>query len=743
MLRFENHILTKVALFASAVIVALSQPNSATAAPSTDLLKKAQILLEQHKTDAALACLNTLIKKQPKNALAYANRAGIYVGTQRYHDALNDSTKAISLQPRLALAFALRGLAYEGLESYRREIEECSKAIALDSKNYRYYLYRATAYRNLEQYQNAINDCNKALRLTSKAEPYIERGRAYGGQNKYEKAVADYTTAIKVAPQASTYLRRAQMYQHLGQYQKQILDLTAAANIDPSSAKAYEQRGSVYYRLGQLQNAIADCGMAMKLDPNSEAACLTAADTYEELGSYDKALELRTKALGLDMKDAYSWNARAKVYERLGKHDLAKSDWRKTNELASASERLSMQGCSPLIDFNKLSVVDKRPQDRITNQLKSRPIVLPFHYDGEGHFSVPVQLNGHSLQLMLDTGCDHSDVWKQAMPGVAEMDRTQLRGTYANGNEYKFGSFRASDLKLGNLTLSNVAMAVDDGLIGHKAISGCLGGNILENFVVTVDYQNKKVILASSFEQNRSKNAVIAPMWIRNHQPYCSVRLDGKLEVTALIDTGCPFSMSADSLLKPILAKKLDYKDRIYGPWLGELSSESVRLKSVSLGLANLEAPIFDVYPAAEAPSAASKIILGNDFLSGFRSVTFDYPNRRVIFEPNEIISKSATHLYREGCFFLSHGQEKLAIDAFSKSINLDSELAPHCYYYRGEAFANLKQYQQAMADCNTMIKLDPKAYSAYYLRARIYDKMGEKQLAEKDRQMERKLHGH
>lgn len=75
LLRFENHILTKVALFASAVIVALSQPNSATAAPSTDLLKKAQILLEQHKTDGALACLNTLIKKQPKNALAYANRA--------------------------------------------------------------------------------------------------------------------------------------------------------------------------------------------------------------------------------------------------------------------------------------------------------------------------------------------------------------------------------------------------------------------------------------------------------------------------------------------------------------------------------------------------------------------------------------------------------------------------------------------------------------------------------------------
>lgn len=743
MLRFKNHIPTKVAHLAVVVVFALSQPNSATAAPSTDLLNKAQILLEQHKTDAALACLNTLIKKQPKNALAYANRAGIYVGTQRYHDALNDSTKAISLQPRLALAFALRGLAYEGLESYRREIEECNKAIALDAKNYKYYLFRATAYRNLEQYQNAINDCNKALSLTLKAEPYIERGRAYGGQDKYEKAVADYTTAIKIAPQASTYLRRAHMYQHLGQYQKQILDLTAAAKINPKLAEAYEQRGSVYYRLGQLQNAIADCGMAMKLDPSCEDAYCTATDAYEELGLYDKALELRTDLLGRDLKNAYRWNGRARVYELLGKHDLAKSDRLRANELASASERLSMQGCSPLIDFSKPSVVDKGPKDIISSQLKSRPVVLPFHYDDGGHIYVPAQVNGHSLQLMLDTGCGHSGVFKQAMPGVAEMDKTLLRGTNASGKEYNYGSFKAREIKLGDLTFANVAMDIDDGLIGQKTLSGLLGGNILENFVVTVDYQNKQVILANCFDQNRSSKAIVVPMRIRNHCPHCSVRLDGKLEVSALLDTGCPFSLSADSLLKPILAKKMAFEECVAGPWLGNLNSESVRFGSISLGASSFEAPIFDVYPAAEAPDAAAEIIVGNGFLSRFKAVTFDYPARRVMFEPSENASESAASLCRDGRFYLAHHEEERAIHAFSKAMNLDSEFAEYCYYYRGEAFVNLKQYQQAMADCNALVKLDPKAYWAYYLRARVYGKMGEKQLAEKDRQMERKLHGH
>lgn len=743
MLRFENQILTKASHLAVVVMFALSPTNTAAAAPSTDLLKKAQALLEQQRTDAALACLNTLIKKQPKNALAYAHRAGIYVGIQRYHDALNDSTRAISLQPRLALAFAMRGLAYGGLESYRREIEECNKAIALDSRNYKYYLYRASAYRNLEQYQNAINDCNKALTLTSMAEPYIERGRAYGGQNKYEKAVTDYTIAIKLAPQVSTYLRRAHMYEHLGQYQKQVLDLTSASKIDPNSAEVYAKRGAVYYRLGQFQNAIADCNMAMKLDSASEYAYFTAADAYEELGLYDKVLELRTKLLERDLNDAYRWYSRARVYERIGKHGQALSDFRKVNELASPSDRLQMHRCIPLVDFNKLYEADKRPQERINNQLNGRAVVLAFQYDDGGHFHVPVQVNGHSLRLMLDTGCGHSDLWKQAMPGVADIDKTQLRGTYANGSEYKFGSFRARDLKLGDLTLSNVAMAVDDGLVGHKAISGFLGGNILENFVVTVDYKNNQVILASSFPQRKSKNAIVVPMWMREHRPHCSVRLDGKLEVAALLDTGCPFSMSADSLLKPILTKKLDYKEHISGPWLGELSSEFVRFKSVSIAAAEFEAPIFDVYPAAEAPQAADEVILGNDFLSGFRSVTFDYPTRRIIFEPNEGSSKSAMHLYREGRFYLAHGEERLAIAAFSKSITLDRDLAEIAYYYRGAAYADLKQYHQAVADSNALLRLNPKAYWAYYLRAQIYDKMGEKRLAESDRQMERKLHGH
>jgi len=773
MLRFENHVLIKVALLASIIIVALSQQiNAATS--STGLLKKAHALLEQDQDKAALACLNSLISKEPNNALAYserslanakvenydkaladsnkaitlnpklaiayANRAAIYIVTERYQKALEDSNKAIALAPRLARAYSMRALVYERQKNYQKEIEQCNKALAIDSKSSIDYTYRATAFRQLGQYQSALQDCNKALSLTpKKAATYIERGYIYFCLRKFQKAVEDYSVAIKISPRSyKEYSLRAGAYGELGQYRKQIDDLTSAIKVNPKVADLYERRADAYYQLGQLQNAIDDCTTATSLNPASPYAYDTAAWAYEELGLYDKAIELRTKDLGLEAKDAFEWFNRGEDYELLGKFDLARADRQKAIELFSPSERLSMQGCKPLIDFNHPSV--ERPRDIIDRQLKSNSVVLSFHYDNGGHICVPVQVNGHPLQLMLDTGCAHSDLWKQAMPGVAKMDKVQLRGTKADGKESLSGFFRARDLKLDTLTLPNVAMGVNDGLVGHKTLSGFLGGNILENFVVTVDYTKKQVILATSSQQDITKKAITVPMRIRKHHPICSVRLDGKLDVMALLDTGCPCSMSPDSLLKPILPKKLACKEHMSGPWLGNLSVENVRLKSVGLGASNLEAPIFDVFPADEAPAAATEITLGNDFLSRFKTVTFDYPARRIILEPNDTVLESAPYLYCEGRFYFQHNKMGQALDAFSKSMILDNEFAQACYYYRATAFVLLKQYQQAILDLNALIKLDPKESWAYRNRAWAYDKLGKHQLAKRDRRMAKKF---
>ena len=653
MRRLENPILTKVVL-AAVMSIASSTSFNAEATPSGGLLRKAQTLLDQHQDRAALTCLNTLIKEEPNNAhaysersrahdrvgnyddaikdsnkaitldpnlaVAYAYRANAFIRKGNYSEALADTNKAITLEPKLAIAYGMRASLYERREQYQKELEDCNKAIAINPKYVRYYIDRATAFRELGQYKSALQDCNKALSLDStQAMSYIRRGYIYFCLGRFQTAADDYAAAIKISPNATEgYLLRADVYGKLGQIQKRIDDLTTASKITPDNAEIYERRAFAYYRLGKLRHTIDDCSRAISLNAASSHAYFTAALAYEDFGLYDKAVELRTELLGFEKKNPFHWSNRASDYEFLGKFDQAQTDRRKAFALASPSEQFSIQLHAPLIDFNQLS--GERPKENIDKQLKNSSIVLPFCYDdGGGHISVPAEVNGHLLQLMLDTGNSHSELWKQAMPGVAKIENAQLKDTKANGDEYFFGFFRARDLKLGNLTLPNVAMAVDDGLVKHKTICGFLGGNILENFVVTVDYTKKEIILATSFKVKATKKPIVVPMiMIQDHRPCCCVKLNGKSELVAVLDTGSPSSMIPDSLIKPIQSTKLIYNHHASGTWMGDMRIARGQVKSLTLGSFDFKPPMVDVFPAEQAPNAASYMILGNDFLSSF-----------------------------------------------------------------------------------------------------------------------------
>jgi len=55
-------------------------------------------------------------------------------------------------------------------------------------------------------------------------------------------------------------------------------------------------------------------------------------------------------------------------------------------------------------------------------------------------------------------------------------------------------------------------------------------------------------------------------------------------------------------------------------------------------------------------------------------------------------------------------------------------------YYDRGNCYANLKMYKEAIADFTQAINFAPSEPQAYATRAKMYDKLGMHELAEKDR---------
>lgn len=585
----------------------------------------------------ALQDCNSALSLTSKKTMPYIHRGYIYACLNEFQNAVQDYTAAIEIDPISTEAYSLRAYAYGKLGQYQKQIDDLTLAAKISPNAGLLYEQRSDVYKELSQYQNQIADLSLAVKITpQKANLYERRGYAFDKLGKFTKAIEDYNTAINLNPQSyEAYLLRSDSYRELGQYQKQIDDLTLAAKLNPENADLFERRAYAYYKLGKFQKALADCTTAIEINPQSLDAYSTAALVYEIIGQYHQAIEQRTKILEFKTTNPFDWSNRAKDYQLLGQFDLWQDDLRKAIELANTDEKATLQLCNPLTDFNNLSRNIEWPRNHFDKLLKEKLIVIPFHFDDEDHICLPAQVNSHSVELMLDTGCAHSSLWNQEMPRIAKIEHTQLRNTKANGNEYLYGFFKAREIKLGNLPLKNVAMSVQKGLAGHKTLSGFLGGNILENFIVKIDYKNKKTIIATSLKNDKSTGSIIVPMKLRNHCPYCMVYLDEEVEVMALLDTGCPLSMSAESLLQSLLSKELDYKQHISGPWLGSLNSETVQLKSLQLGAVKFKHPNLEVFAAAEAPAAAFEIILGNDFLSKFKTVTFDYPGKRIIFEPN------------------------------------------------------------------------------------------------------------
>ena len=72
------------------------------------------------------------------------------------------------------------------------------------------------------------------------------------------------------------------------------------------------------------------------------------------------------------------------------------------------------------------------------------------------------------------------------------------------------------------------------------------------------------------------------------------------------------------------------------------------------------------------------------------------------------------------------------AIAEFDESLRLDPEAAD-TYRYRGDAYFELDEFPIAAEDFNKAIRLDPQCAMAYYKRSRIYSECGENQRAIED----------
>jgi membrane-associated protease RseP (regulator of RpoE activity) len=201
-----------------------------------------------------------------------------------------------------------------------------------------------------------------------------------------------------------------------------------------------------------------------------------------------------------------------------------------------------------------------------------------------------------------------------------------------------------ANVKLGDLVIDSASAMT----IGLKPLSkyegmpvdGILGYDIFSRFVVKVDYENQKLTLYEPSSFKYEGKGEILPITLENSNPHLQAKIDGQYEGNFVIDTGArselvlytPFVQKYNFEAKT--GKKIDVFSGIgIG---GKAPGKVTRVKSIDIGKFNIPAPVTTLSTSEKGAFASEKIDgnIGGGILKRF-TVLFDYPNKRMILEPN------------------------------------------------------------------------------------------------------------
>ncbi len=320
---------------------------------------RANALIALGKRDDALADLSGALTLNPRDEIALASRATLYMDTNRpdlaetdlfklklinptngttfynagvadqrvgdFAKALDDYRTAVRLLPSFAPAHAALGVLLKAQDP-NAALAEFNQALALDAQSPA-LKSRASLNLSLGQREAAIHDFDALIaRDSSDSLAYLNRGVAKEQLGDLESALEDYDRSIAVAPSASAHFDRANLYLQLDQPQKAIADFTAALALDPKNIKALIGRADVNYGARRLAESREDYTRVIESQPENADAFFKRGSVYFDMGDFAAAYRDYSVSLALDPKQPDVLRNRALAAERMGTARDAEKD---------------------------------------------------------------------------------------------------------------------------------------------------------------------------------------------------------------------------------------------------------------------------------------------------------------------------------------------------------------------------------------------------------------------------------
>jgi tetratricopeptide (TPR) repeat protein len=215
--------------------------------------------------DRSIRACTRLIEKDPRDAVAYYNRAVAHDEKKDYDGAIADYTKAIDSHLQ-AVAYSNRGYAYTHKRDYDRAFADYASASASDPGYADTYFNRGNAYDDIKDFDRAAAEYTKAIAINPmQADFYSDRGLAYAANGHYDAAIVDFDKALALDPNdPQAYDSRGGAHIGLGRYDKAIADFNKAIELYPTHPTPYEHRGYARFYNGEFIDAASDLSRALE-----------------------------------------------------------------------------------------------------------------------------------------------------------------------------------------------------------------------------------------------------------------------------------------------------------------------------------------------------------------------------------------------------------------------------------------------------------------------------------------------
>jgi len=199
----------------------------------------------------SITLFDDIIKKKPKLAMAYNNRALAKKDLGDFYGAIEDFTLAIQNDPEYKWAYYNLGITLGEFGDYEGSVKNFDKSIALNP-DHNSYMMRGLHFLNYYANKVYIND-------SSIRKFYIQ------------KSISDFESSLKLTTDPNY---KIQLYKniaiaciHSGDYAGAIPNYDKIIEIDGNNADAYVKRSDARYQLKDYQGALDDCNKAIELNP--------------------------------------------------------------------------------------------------------------------------------------------------------------------------------------------------------------------------------------------------------------------------------------------------------------------------------------------------------------------------------------------------------------------------------------------------------------------------------------------